>query len=88
MQMPKAHLSWELEIQFLGVITVWMTNPLLDHNGPQLTLPLISGPGLCAPGIQGSGRCPHVSSPWDGRSMGDPIWGMLLLGIFGVPFFR
>ena len=32
--------------------------------------------------------CPHVSSPWDGRSMGNPIWGMLLLAIFRVPFFR
>ena len=35
-----------------GVITFCTTNPLLDHDGPQLNLPLISAPGLCAPGIQ------------------------------------
>ena len=31
---------------------------------------------------------PDVSSPPDGRSMGDPIWGIFLLAIFRVPFFR
>ena len=30
----------------------------------------------------------HVSLPWDGRSMGDQVWGMLTLAIFRVPFFR
>ena len=32
--------------------------------------------------------CPHVSSPWDGRTMRDPIWGMLPFAIFSVPFIR
>ena len=31
--------------------------------------------------------CPHVSLPWNGRTMGDPIWGMLQLAIFCVVFF-
>ena len=31
--------------------------------------------------------CPHVSSPWDARSTGDPIWGMLLLAIFPCAIF-
>ena len=35
-----------------------------------------------------NGVCPHVSSPWDGRTMGGPIWGILLLAICRVPFFR
>ena len=30
----------------------------------------------------------HVSLPWDGRSMGDQIPGMLLLAIICVPLFR
>ena len=32
--------------------------------------------------------CPHVSLPRDRRSISDPIWGMLLLAFFHVPFFR
>ena len=36
-----------------AVITFGMTNPPLDHNGPQLNLPLISALRTCAPGIQG-----------------------------------
>ena len=32
--------------------------------------------------------CPHGSSPWDGRTFGHSIWGMLLYSVFRVPFFR
>ena len=35
-----------------------------------------------------NGLCPHVASPWDGRALGDPIWGMLLFVNFCATFFR
>ena len=85
--------------KFLGVITFVMTNPLLGHNGPQHNLHSFQ-PGGCVrlvsrvKGNLESVRepawnrlCRQVSLPPDGRSMGDPIWGILLLAIFGLPFF-
>ena len=100
MHKRKGHLTFGTGDTIFGRTKFETKFPLLDHKRvPSPSPPDFNLGVVCAryprlwvilKRVQGPALnrlCPHVSSPWDGRSMGDPICDMLLLAIFRVPFF-